>query len=99
MPQNTARMLHTHPNPQSLFEQDALAGGIDACFGCGNICLACADACQDLLGNVGAWSGPLMHKALRHPVDGASRTGQPSPVPLGAGTNANMLDTPQLSPI
>lgn len=55
MPQNTARMLQTHPNPQSIFDQDALAGCIDACFECENICTSCADAClgeQEHLGHL-----------------------------------------------
>ncbi|WP_216328575.1 four-helix bundle copper-binding protein [Deinococcus aestuarii] len=54
MPQNTARMLQTHPNPASVFDQGALADCIDACFECENICTSCADAC---LGE----QGHLMH--------------------------------------
>ncbi|GBF04419.1 ferredoxin-like protein [Deinococcus aerius] len=54
MPQNTARMLQTHPNPASVFDQGALAACIDACFECENICTSCADAC---LGE----QGHLMH--------------------------------------
>lgn len=45
MPQNTARMLQTHPNPAHVFDQAALAACIDACFECENVCSSCADAC------------------------------------------------------
>ena len=32
MPQNTARMMQTHPSPITLFDQGTLAECIDACF-------------------------------------------------------------------
>lgn len=45
MPQNTARMMQTHPSPATLFDQGTLAECIDACFECAQVCTACADAC------------------------------------------------------
>ena len=45
MPQGTLEMLQTHPNPASVFDLNALAECIDACFGCENSCTSCADAC------------------------------------------------------
>ena len=45
MPQNTARMMQTHPSPITLFDQGTLAECIDACFECVQVCTACADAC------------------------------------------------------
>ncbi|GAA5512371.1 hypothetical protein Dcar01_01085 [Deinococcus carri] len=45
MPQNTLQMLQTHPNPAGVFDLNALAECIDACFECEQTCTSCADAC------------------------------------------------------
>ncbi|GGK28324.1 hypothetical protein GCM10008955_22600 [Deinococcus malanensis] len=38
-------MLSAHPQPQALFDQEALAECIAACMECAQACGACADAC------------------------------------------------------
>ncbi|WP_034384859.1 four-helix bundle copper-binding protein [Deinococcus sp. YIM 77859] len=45
MSQNTREMLQTHPNPASVFDLNALAECIEACFACAQTCASCADAC------------------------------------------------------
>lgn len=45
MTQHIQAMLQTHPQPQTLFDQGALAECIDACFECDQVCTSCADAC------------------------------------------------------
>lgn len=37
MLQNTTRMLRTHPNPPTLFDTEALAECIAACFDCAQV--------------------------------------------------------------
>ncbi|WP_034388647.1 four-helix bundle copper-binding protein [Deinococcus sp. YIM 77859] len=45
MTQDVQAMLQTHPQPQTLFDQGALAECIAACFDCAQTCTSCADAC------------------------------------------------------
>ena len=45
LPGHMQQMLQAHPQPQSPFDQQALARCIEACFDCAQTCTACADAC------------------------------------------------------